>query len=594
MNEKLLVAVAWPYANGFMHLGHVAGAYLPADIFARYHRLRGNRVLMVSGSDSHGTPVTFEADKEGITPRELFTRYHETFLATLKGLGMSFDLFTHTDTENHESVSQEIFLKLKENELIFQKPTRQLYCEHDQKFLPDRYVFGKCPVCGFPNARGDQCQNCDSVLDALELGDPQCKLARPGDPPHKVVVKESTHFYLDLPAMAGPLLEWFETQSQKWRPNVSRFAHNYVAGGLQPRAITRDLEWGVPVPVLGWENRRLYVWFEAVIGYLSASIEWAKNQGTPDAWKEWWYDPSARAYYFIGKDNIPFHAIIWPAMLLGTKSLHDGDGRTLDLPYDITSNEFMNLEGRKFSKGDRWGVWLPDALERYDADPLRYYLTAVAPETRDSDFSWSDFLRRNNDELVGTWGNLANRVLTFAYRNFRQLVPQPGEVGEPDRALIAQAEAAFAPIGELLAQTQFRSALAEAIGLAREANRYLNEKAPWQQIKTDRVAAATTVYTALRVIDSLKVLLCPFLPNSCQSLHEQLGYNEALFGEFSIATFKESRSEHRALTYKASGNGELWRPSELRAGQALREPKSLYKKLDPKIVEEEMARLGQG
>ena len=596
MNEKILVAVAWPYANGYLHLGHAAGAYLPADIFARFHRLRGDDVLMVSGSDSHGTPVTFEADKEGITPRELFTRYHDSFLTSLRGLGVSFDLFTHTDTENHQRVSQDIFLALKKSELVFERPTRQLFCEHDQRFLPDRYVYGKCPVCGFPNARGDQCQNCDSVLDALDLGDPQCKLAKPGDPPHKVVVRDSAHFYLDLPAEAGPLLEWFEAQSKEWRPNVSRFAHNYVANGLQARAITRDLEWGVPVPVAGWDDKRLYVWFEAVIGYLSASIEWARNQGTPDAWKEWWYNPQSRAYYFIGKDNIPFHAIIWPAILLGLKTLYDGEpaaGRTLNLPFDITSNEFMNLEGRKFSKGDRWAVWLPDALTRYDADPIRYYLTAVAPETHDSDWAWSDFLRRNNDELVGTWGNLANRVLTFAYRNFERQVPQPGELVESDRALLAAAEAAFAPIGELIAQTQFRSALAETVALAREANRYLNEKAPWLQIKTDRAAAATTIYVALRVIDSLKTLFYPFLPYSSQALHEQLGYPDDIFGKFAIETYRESSDSHTALVYHQASSGDRWHPSALAAGQALREPKALFKKLDPSIVAEEMARLAQ-
>ncbi|MEP7198515.1 MAG: methionine--tRNA ligase, partial [Chloroflexota bacterium] len=569
-----------------------AGAYLPADIFARYQRMRGNHVLMVSGSDSHGTPVTFEADKEGITPRELFLRYHESFVENLRGLGVSFDLFTHTDTENHQRVSQDIFTKLRADELIFQKGGPQLYCEHDQRFLPDRYVYGKCPVCGFPNARGDQCQNCDSVLDALELGDPQCKLAKDGER-HKVVVRETEHFYLDLPAQAGPLLAWFEAQSQRWRPNVSRFAHNYVANGLQARAITRDLEWGVPVPVAGWEDKRLYVWFEAVIGYLSASIEWAKNNGTPDAWKDWWYNNDARTYYFIGKDNIPFHAIIWPAMLLGVKTLYHADGGTLNLPYDITSNEFMNLEGRKFSKSEHWAVWLPDALSRYDADPIRYYLTAVAPETRDSDWAWSDFLRRNNDELVGTWGNLANRVLTFAYRNFDQQVPQPGELDESDRALIAKVEDAFAPIGALLDQTQFRSALAETMGVAREANKYLNEKEPWKQIKADRARAATTIYVALRVIDSLKTLFYPFLPFSSQALHEQLGYGDNLFGVFDIATYTESASTHRALVYTPDGAGDRWSPSALRAGQPLREPKALYKKLDVKIVEEEKARLGK-
>ncbi len=591
MNQHILVAVAWPYANNHLHLGHVAGAYLPPDIFARYQRLRGNRVLMVSGSDSHGTPVTFEADKEGVTPRELFLRYHEAFLDGLRKLGVSFDLFTHTDTENHHRVSQDLFLRLRERELIYERPTRQLYCEHDHKFLPDRYVYGKCPVCGFPNARGDQCQNCDSVLDALDLGDPQCKLAKPGDPPHKVVIKDSTHFYLDLPALAGPLLDWFERQSADWRPNVSRFAHNYVANGLQARAITRDLEWGIPVPVPGWDDKRLYVWFEAVIGYLSASIEWAHNRGTPDAWKDWWCNPEARAYYFIGKDNIPFHAIIWPAMLLGAQSLY-GEGCTLNLPYDIPSNEFLNLEGRKFSKGDRWAVWLPDALSRYDPDPLRYYLTAVAPETRDSDFAWSDFLRRNNDELVGTWGNLANRVLTFAYRNFDKQVPQPGELDEIDREIIAKAEGGFAAIAQLLDQVQLRSAQAAAIGLARDANGYLNAREPWKVIKTDRARAATTIYVALRVIDSLNRLLSPFLPFSAQSLHEQLGYDDDWLGSLGIEEFAETKSGHRALVYAASGAGDRWLPSALPPGQVLREPKALYKKLDAQIVDEEKARLG--
>ncbi|MBI5877018.1 MAG: methionine--tRNA ligase [Chloroflexi bacterium] len=592
MNQHILVSVAWPYANNHMHLGHVAGAYLPPDIFARYHRLRGNRVLMVSGSDSHGTPVTFEADKEGVTPRELFLRYHESFLDGLRKLGVSFDLFTHTDTENHHKVSRDIFLRLREHELIFEEPTRQLFCEHDQKFLPDRYVYGKCPVCGFPNARGDQCQNCDSVLDALELGDPQCKLAKPGDPPHKVIVRDSAHFYLDLPAEAAPLLGWFERQSASWRPNVARFAHNYVANGLQARAITRDLEWGIKVPVPGWDDKRLYVWFEAVIGYLSASIEWSHNQGTPDAWKEWWYNPEARAYYFIGKDNIPFHAIIWPAMLMGARSLYDDSGRTLNLPHDIPSNEFLNLEGRKFSKGDRWAVWLPDALARYDPDPLRYYLTAVAPETRDSDFAWSDFLRRNNDELVGTWGNLANRVLTFAYRNFDKQVPQPGELDETDRALIANVEEGFGPVAELLEQVQLRSAQAAVMALARDANAYLNAREPWKEIKVDRARAATTIYVALRVIDSLNRMFSPFLPFSAQSLHVQLGYADDWFGALEIVEFAESHSTHRALVNRASGAGDRWQPSELQPGQALREPQALFKKLDVKIVDEEKARLG--
>jgi methionyl-tRNA synthetase len=584
MSEKILVAVAWPYSSSYIHVGNVGGAYLPADILARYHRLKGNDVLMVSGSDSHGTPVTVRANEEGVSPREVFERYHQTFLDGFLKLGLAYDLFTHTDTENHHRVAQDIFLTLLENGYLHQKTTQQLYCEHCQKFLPDRYVYGICPHCGSEDARGDQCEACGRPLDAIEIIDPICKLC--GNRP---VVRETEHFFLDLPALNERLLEWVEDKTY-WRSNVYNFTLNYLKDGLQERAITRDMEWGIPVPMEGYEGKSIYVWFEAVIGYLSASIEWAKVVGQPEKWKEWWYGPG-RSYYFIAKDNIPFHSIIWPAMLMGIERLYAEEGQ-LNLPYDVPSNEFLNLEGRKISGSRNWAVWLPDYLKRYDADPLRYYLTANAPETRDTDFSWGDFLRRNNDELVAAWGNLANRVLSFAYRNFDQQVPAPRQLDELDEALLDKVEAAFEPIGQLLDDCKFKAALGEGMALARETNGYLDEKAPWLQIKEDREAAGTTIYVALRVIDSLKTLFYPFLPFSSQALHHFLGYDGDILGRQYIDTLQEEQGTHQALRYDGSGVELQWTPSQLPAGQDLRQPKPLFEKLDESIVEEELARLG--
>ncbi len=584
MSEKVLVCVAWPYANGDLHVGHLAGAYLPADIFTRYHRLAGNDVLMVSGSDSHGTPITIRADQEGVTPREIFGRYHGRFLETQQQIGISYDLFTHTDTENHQRVAQDIFLRLLEHSHLYQERQRQLYSEAEDRFLPDRYVEGTCPRCGYPEARGDQCDNCGALLDALELIDPRSRID--GSTP---VVRETEHFFLDLPALQERIGDYLAQDKDHWRPNVLNFSRNYVAAGLQGRPITRDIEWGVPVPLEGYEDKRLYVWFEAVMGYLSASIEWARNVGRPQAWKEWWYDPAARTYYFIGKDNIPFHAIIWPAELMGMERLYEDDeSKRLNLPYDVPANEFMNIEGQQFSKSRGLAIWLPDCLERFDPDPLRYYVTAVMPETRDADFSWQAFVRRNNDELVANWGNLCHRMLTFAYKRFAGRVPVPGLMDRADVGLLARIDVAFRPVGRLLSTCKFRAALNEVMALAREVNKYLEEKGPWFQIKEDRAAAATTVYVALRAIDSLKVLFAPFLPFSSEALHQYLGYDGALFGRQYVRTFHEESSRHDTLCYDASGAMGRWMPSELPAGRALRQPSPLFQKLDWDAVQEEL------
>ncbi len=589
MTDLIHISVAWPYANGDLHVGHLAGAYLPADIFSRYHRLKGNRVLMVSGSDSHGTPITVEADARGIDPRELFEHFHNRFLESQKAIGISYDLFTHTDTENHHRIAQDFFLRLYNEEYLYREIQHQLYSESEGRFLPDRYVEGTCPICGYQEARGDQCDNCGNLLDAQDLIEPRSRTdgSRP-------VVRETEHFFFDLPAFTDRLLTYLEEHEDHWRPNVINFARNYVKGGLKGRPVTRDIEWGIPVPLEGWENKRLYVWFEAVMGYFTASVEWAHNIGQPEAWKDWWYKPEARGYCFIGKDNIPFHTLIWQAELLGVSRIYEEDENVhLNLPYDVPANEFMNIEGAQFSKSRNWAVWLPDILERYDPDPIRYYVTAVMPETRDSDFSWEDFVRRNNDELVGTWGNLANRVLSFAYKHWEGRVPEPGELRPIDRALLTQVEGGFETIGELLDGVKLRAALQEAMRLAREVNGYL-DRAPWfGVIKEDKTAAATTVYTALRAIDSLKVLLSPFLPFSAERLNTTLGYDQPLFGEQNIETIEEEERAHNVLTYDGSRASGRWAHSELKPGQRLEKPTPLYKKLDESIVEQERGRLGQ-
>ena len=586
MNKKILVAVAWPYANGDLHVGHLAGAYLPADIFARYHRLAGNDVLMVSGSDSHGTPITVHAEQEGVTPREIFERYHARFLEAQQEIGISYDLFTHTDTPNHHRVAQDIFSRLLEHGYLHLRRQKQFYSETRQRYLPDRYIEGTCPYCDYTEARGDQCDNCGRMLDALELLNPRCKID--GAMP---VVRETEHFFLDLPKLETQVRAFLADDKEHWRSNVLSFSRNYVKGGLRERPITRDIAWGIPVPLEGYEGKCLYVWFEAVIGYLSASIEWAELVGEPEAWKLWWYEPDALTYYFIGKDNIPFHTLIWPAELIGVERIYE-DERRLNLPYDVPANEFMNIQGAQASKSRNWAIWIPELLSRYDPDAIRFYITSVMPETSDSDFSWQDFVRRNNSELVGVWGNLVNRVLSFTAKHF-EAVPEPGALGDVDRALLDKAEAAFETVGAHLAAAQFRAALSTALGLARAANRYLEVKSPWKQFKEDRAAAGTSLYVALQAINALRVLLAPFLPFSAQRVHEMLGYTTSLFGEQTITEVGEgARGKHDVLRYDASEAAGRWEFELLPAGRPLQKPRPLFKKLDESVIAEELARMG--
>lgn len=536
--ERILVCAAWPYANGSLHVGQVAGAYLPADIFARFHRLMGNEVLMLSGSDEHGTPVTVRAEQEGRHPKEIVDRYHAEFLETWTKLGISFDIYTRTGTDNHREVVHDLFLQMLRDGHITLETMQSLYCANDRRFLPDRYVEGTCPYCGYDGARGDQCDNCGRPLDGVDLIDPRCRIC--GQRP---VLRDTEHFFLQLPHFEEALRRWVRDQTH-WRPAVRNATLAFLEQGLKPRPITRDIDWGVPIPVPGYESKRIYVWFEACTGYLSASIEWAKRQGDPEAWKRWWTGP-ARSYYFIGKDNTFFHTIIWPALLLAKGGLN--------LPYDVPANEYLTLESMKVSTSRNWAIWVPEFLRRYDPDPLRYMLAANMPETRDADFTWEEFIRRNNDELVATWGNLVHRILTFAVRNFGGRVPE-ASLGVTEQAE-ARASETFATVARLLGTCHFKDALRETMALAQYGNRLLDERAPWRQIREDRSATAETILGLLNLINGLKILTYPFVPFSAERLHRMLGYTDDLLPHG-------------------------WRLERLPPGQPLGEPVPLFAKLE--------------
>jgi len=587
---KILVAVAWPYASGPRHIGHVAGFGVPSDIFARYHRLRGNDVLMVSGTDEHGTPLMVVADQEGVSPRETADKYNELIRNDLRNLGISYDLFTRTTTANHGRVVRDLVRTLHEKGFIFEQTTLGAFSASTGNTLPDRYIEGTCPICGFPRARGDQCDNCGNQLDPTDLINPRSTID--GTTP---VFHETKHLFLDLPAFREQLTAWIESKDN-WRPNVRNFSLE-LAREIKPRAITRDLDWGIRVPVPGYEedpNKRISVWVDAVVGYLSAAVEWAKARGTPEAWRDWWQDPEARHSYFMGKDNIVFHTIIWPSELLGYGLGGElGAGRPLTLPDNVVASEFLTMERQQFSASRGVGILIKDFLSRYDADALRYYLTAAGPETHDTDFTWAEFVRRNNDELVATWGNLVNRTLASAFRNVGA-VPEPGELTDPDRELIAAVEAGFDDVGAQIEAARFRAALAEAMRLASLVNEYTSEQQPWSLVKTDRARAATVLYVALRSVDNLKILFTPFLPFSSQRLHELLGYEGRIAGPPEMREHEEDDgSTHAVLTGDYDTLIGRWEPSRLPTGQALREPELLFKKLDPeKVVAEELKRLG--
>ncbi|MCZ2858140.1 methionine--tRNA ligase [Blastococcus sp. VKM Ac-2987] len=595
-DRHILTAVAWPYANGPRHIGHVSGFGVPSDVFSRYHRMAGDEVLMVSGTDEHGTPITVAADAEGITPRQIADRNNRVIVGDLQSLGLSYDLFTRTTTANHAQISQEIFLGLLKNGYVFPKTTLGAISPSTGRTLPDRYIEGTCPICGYDGARGDQCDNCGNQLDPIDLVNPVSKIS--GETPKFV---EEEHYFLDLPAFTRALGDWLGTR-KSWRPNVLNFSVNLLTD-LKPRSYTRDIDWGVPVPLDGWRDRpdkRIYVWFDAVVGYLSASIEWARRSGDPDAWRRWWQSPDSDAYYFMGKDNIVFHSEIWPAQLLGYNGEGDKGGTPgsygrLNLPTEVVSSEFLTMEGRKFSSSRNVVIYVRDFLARYDADALRYFIAVAGPENQDTDFTWAEFLRRNNDELVAGWGNLVNRSVSMAAKNVGA-VPTPGDLTDDDRALLATTSGAFAPVGELLSRNRQKAAITEAMRVVGEANKYLSDQAPWK-LKEDPARRDTVLHTALQAIKDCNALLTPFLPHSSQQVHELLGGT----GTWSVAprveevTDLDEGSPYPIITGSYEQGQAVWASTPLPApGTPLAPPKPIFTKLDPSIVDEELRRLEEG
>lgn len=592
--SRILSAVAWPYANGPRHIGHVAGFGVPSDVFSRYMRMAGHDVLMVSGTDEHGTPILVQAEQEGVTPQELADRYNRVIVEDLVSLGLSYDLFTRTTTGNHFAVAQAMFKAVYANGYMIPKTTRGASSPSTGRTLPDRYIEGTCPLCGYGSARGDQCDNCGNQLDAEDLENPVSKIN--GETPEFV---ETEHFFLDLPALARELATWLESR-QGWRPNVLNFSLNLL-DDVRPRAMTRDIDWGIPVPLPGWEDnpaKRLYVWFDAVIGYLSGSIEWARRSGDAEAWRLWWNDPEALTYYFMGKDNITFHSQIWPGELLaangqGSKGGEVSEFGELQLPTEVVSSEFLTMESAKFSSSRGHVIYVRDMLARYQPDALRYFIAVAGPESSDADFTWAEFKRRTNDELVATWGNLVNRTATLIHRNLGVL-PELADLTELDHAALDASEAAFATVGGLIRLHRQRQAVSEAMRVVSDANKYLAETAPWKLKTTDPVRMATVLGVAAQLVSDANTLLAPFLPHSAQKVHEALGGTGIFAPMPRIAEVDDLDLPGRSyptITGDYSSMAGTWKRHALVPGTPVPEASPIFVKLDEDIVETELARM---
>jgi methionyl-tRNA synthetase len=593
--SRVLSAVAWPYANGPRHIGHVAGFGVPSDVFSRYQRMAGNDVLMVSGSDEHGTPILIAADEAGVTPQELADTNHRLICEDFVALGLTYDLYTRTTTRNHHAVVQELFLGVYENGYFVEQTTFGAISPSTGRTLPDRYIEGTCPICGYDGARGDQCDNCGNQLDPSDLLNPRSRIN--GETPEFV---ETQHFFLDLPALAEALGEWLDDREATglWRPNVIRFSKNLLEE-IRPRAMTRDIDWGIAVPLDGWRDnptKKLYVWFDAVIGYLSASIEWARRTGDPDAWRAWWNDAEALSYYFMGKDNITFHSQIWPAELLayGGRGAKSGSPRQygeLNLPTEVVSSEFLTMEGKKFSSSKRVVIYVRDLLSRYQPDAFRYFVAAAGPENQDADFTWAEFVRRTNDELVAGWGNLVNRTATLIAKNFGE-IPPLGPTTEADEATLAAAEGAFATVGDLIGRNRMKLAINEAMRAVAEVNKYVSDSEPWK-IKDDAERLGTVLHVAAQCVADLNLVLAPFLPFAANEVDRALG------GQGEVAPMPrieevedlDGGPAYPILTGDYSA-APAWRRHPIAVGSPVAKPTPIFTKLDPALVEEELARLG--
>ena len=597
--SRVLSAVAWPYSNGPRHIGHVAGFGVPSDVFSRYMRMAGHDVLMVSGTDEHGTPILVLAEKEGRTVRECADAYNEVIAQDLTDLGLGYDLFTRTTTRNHYAVAQELFLGCWRNGYMIERTTLGAISPSTGRTLPDRYLEGTCPICGYPEARGDQCDNCGNQLEATELKDPRSKIN--GETPQFV---ETTHFFLDLPALAEALGTWLAEReaSGTWRPNVIKFSTN-ILDEVKPRPMTRDIDWGIPVPLDGWrENpaKRLYVWFDAVIGYLSASIEWARRSGDPEAWRAWWNDPEAVSYYFQGKDNITFHAQIWPAALLAYAGRGDRGGEAgsygvLNLPTEVVASEFMTMEGRQFSTSRGHVIYVRHVLDRYGPDPLRYFICAAGPESQDADFTWAEFVQRNNSELVAGWGNLVNRVATMIHRNIGH-IPEAGTLEEVDEDLLAQIRGGFDTVGGLIERQRFKAAIGEVLRLAREANGYVSRNQPFKLSAPEQQARrATVLHVLAQAVSDLNTMMSPFLPHAANRVHVVLG------GSGQFAPMPQLRRVddldggpgYPVITGDYGGTPP-WRSVPIVPGTPIGPPTPVFSKIDASVVADEIDAMRSG
>lgn len=558
--QKILVTAALPYANGPIHLGHLAGAYLPADIYVRYQRLKGRDVIYICGSDEHGVPITITAEKEGITPQQVVDKYHYMNKESFEKFGMSFDNYSRTSLPLHHQTAQEFFLELYKKGILKEKTTKQLYCENDKMFLADRYVEGICPVCGSPGARGDQCEKCGSWLEQTDLIEPKCKIC--GSTP---IIKDTSHWYLPLGDFQKRLEEWISTKTH-WKENVKQYVQSWFREGLQDRAVTRDLHWGVKVPIEGVQGKVIYVWFDALLGYISSTKEWAQKIGQPEKWREYWQNPETRLIHFIGKDNIVFHCIVFPAMLM---AWNDGRDDKFILPDNVPANEFLNLEGKKLSTSRNYAVWLNEYLEKFEPDPLRYALASILPETKDTDFSWREFQARNNNELADILGNFVNRTLTFAKKYFENKVPEIFELENIDNEMISKLKEYADKIAENYENFKIRDGVFETMNLARHANKYFNDTEPWRTIKENPKRASTTINICLQTVRALAILFEPVLPFSARKIWKMLNLNDDIV---------------------KSGWDSAYQLS-LKPGHQLGEPEILFRKIEDSEIEEEIKKL---
>jgi methionyl-tRNA synthetase len=507
--EKVLVTSAWPYINVTPHLGNLVGSVLSADVTARYYRLKGSDVLMVSGSDTHGTPIEVEAIKQGITPKALTDRNHAHVTELFQRWNASFDNYTSTESPIHKAFVQKTLLEIQKNGYIFAQDTQMLYCEHDQRFLPDRFVEGKCPYCGCEKARGDQCDSCGKLLEPTALIDPYCVICK-----NKPTVKTTRHWYIDLSKLEEPLCEYIRG-NQQLPSNVKNFSLNWIKEGLKPRAVTRDIEWGIPAPFEGAEGKTIYVWVDAVLGYVSATIEQCQRLGQPEKWREFWFDKEARTLYFVGKDNIPFHTIILPALLLAS-------GQGYNLPWNVSATEFLQFRGQKASKSQRVGIWIDEALEMFPVDYWRFFLIATRPESKDTNFTWDAFKEKINADLNDTFGNFIHRTLSFITSKFEGQIPAPTKLDKDDEALLQCIKEKVAQAAKEIEDGWLQSAANTLIAISRSGNQYLNTKEPWNLMKTDKERAGTIFYVAAQVVKAIAVVSEPFIPQTAQQLWQTL------------------------------------------------------------------------